>query len=161
MAQVANRLHSQSAAGTAVTNTTTETAVASYTIKGGTLAAGKSIQFSAVCQTTSSNGTDTLLYKVYLGSTAIATLTAVDQANNDVAIFDGELTSYGLSSSTTVVSKVITNDSDATGQAARCFAAVTASVDTTADIVLSIKATWSNASASDSCYCAMFNVDEV
>lgn len=161
MAQVPNRLYSQTAAGTAVTNTTTETAVASYTIEGGTLAAGKSIKFSAVCRATATNDTDTLLYKVYIGSTAIATLTAVDQANNDIALFDGELTSYALAASTTVVSKVIANDSDATGQAARCFAAVTSSVDTTADIVLSIKATWSAASASDSCYCAMFNVDEV
>lgn len=161
MAQVPNRLYSQTAAGTAVTNTTTETAVASYTIKGGTLAAGKSIKFSAVCQTTASNSTDTLLYKVYLGSTAIATLTAVDQANNDIATFDGELTSYALSSSTTVVSKVIANDSDATGQAARCFGAPTTGVDTTADIVLSINATWSVANAGNSCYCAMFNVDEV
>ena len=161
MAQVANRLYSQSAAGTAVSATTTETNVAAFTIKGGTLAAGKSIQITAVCQTTSSNGTDTLLYKVYLGSTAIATLTAVDQANNDIAVFDGELTSYALSSSTTVVSKVIANDSDATGQAPRCFGAITASVDTTADIVLSIKATWSSNNAGNSCYCAMFNVDEV
>lgn len=151
-------LYSQSAAGTAVTNTTTETAVASYTIPANSLKAGNVLKFRAACFTTGSNGTDTLLYKVYLGSTAIATLTAVDQANGDVAIFDGELNAYAQASSTTVVSSVVSNDADATGQAARAFAAATASVDTTADIVLSIKATWSAAHASNSCYCGQFNV---
>ncbi len=161
MGQHSKNLYSQAAAGAAVTDTTTETTVASYTIKGGTLAAGKSIAFDALCKTTASNSTDTLLYKVYLGATAIATLTAVDQANDDIAVFCGKLTAYASSSSADVVTWVISNNADATGQASRNFGAVLTGVATSGDLVLSIKATWSAQSASNSCYCASFNVVEL
>lgn len=160
MAQTPSTISAQIASGTALTNSTTETALASYTIKGGTLGAGKSIGFDATFLTTSAQSTDTLQLKVYIGSTAIATFTAEDQTTNDVSVITGKLTSRALSSSATVVSWVLGTDSDATGEAARGFAAKTASLDTTGDIVLSIKGTWSSAHADNSVQCESFNVVE-
>lgn len=160
MAQFPSTVHAQIASGTALTDSTTETALASYTIKGGTLAAGKSIGFDATFLTTAAQSTDTLTLKVYIGATAIATFTAEDQTTNDVSVITGKLTSRALSSSATVVSWVLGTDADATGEAARGFAAKTASLDTTGDIVLSIKGTWSVASANNSVQCESFNVVE-
>jgi hypothetical protein len=56
---------------------------------------------------------------------------------------------------------VIGTDADATGEAARGFVAVTGSLNTAADLVLSIKGTWSAQSANDSVQCEMFNVIEL
>jgi hypothetical protein len=161
MGQFSKNLHSQIAVGTALTNSTTETALASYTIKGGTLAAGKSIAFDATFVTTAAQSTDTLTLKVYIGSTAIATFTAEDQTTNDVSVITGKLTSRSLAASATVVGWVLGTDADATGEAARGFVAVTGSLDTTADLVLSIKGTWSAQSAADSVQCESFNVIEL
>ena len=161
MAQNPSTIYAQTAVGTALTNSTTETALASFTIPAGTLSAGKSIAFDAAFITTAAQSTDTLTLKVYIGSTAIATITAEDQTTNDVSVIFGKLTSRALSSSATVAGWVIGTDADATGEAARGFVAVTGSLNTAADLVLSIKGTWSAQSASDSVQCEMFNVIEL
>lgn len=160
MAQNPSTVYAQTAVGTALTNSTTETTLASYTVKGGTLAAGKSIGFDFTAITTGAQSTDTLTLKVYIGSTAVATFTAEDQTTNDVSVITGKFTSRALSSSASVVCWVIGADADATGEAARSFVVVASSLDTTGDIVISVKGTWSAASASDSVQCESFNVIE-
>lgn len=142
------------AASTAISDTTTETAFsnASYTIPANMLRAGSLIRFGWQGIATATNSTDTLLIKAYVGSTAVATGTATDVANN--AIFAGEasvaIRTIGASG-TFVASSSHTKVPAASLTASRVDEIVASTtIDTTAAVVISVKATWSVQSASNS-----------
>src|ERR1700742_4406776 len=72
-------LYNQVAAGTALTNSTTETLLGSFTIPANTLKAGDLLRFRYQGIATATNSTDTLLHKLYIGGlagTALLTGTA-------------------------------------------------------------------------------------
>lgn len=141
------------AAGTAVSNTTTETGLfTTYSIPAGVLRAGSVIRFRWQGIATSTNSTDTLQIKAYINSTAVATGTATDVANNDM--FDGECTAVlrTVGSSGTFVATALHSKVPAASNTATRVCQLTAStaIDTTAAVTITVKATWSVASASNS-----------
>jgi hypothetical protein len=139
------------AASTAVTNTTTETTFSNgtITIPANTLKVGDLIRVRGQAVASSTNSTDTLLIKGYVGSTNIFTTGAVDVANGDIATFDFTLvvrtigasgTVFGLGTQSLGVPGTVT---------AKPFTLGSTTVDTTAAVVITVKATWSVASASN------------
>jgi len=140
------------AASTAVTNTTDETAFdKTVTVESDTLDVGRVLKIRVQGIATATNSTDTLNVKLYLGSTEIAATGAVDVANNDIFTIDAHVVCRTSGSSGTYV---VTGDMSigASGTVTRkALYKASTSVDTTADITVSVKATWSAASASDSC----------
>lgn len=145
------------AAGTAHSDSTTETLLGSYSIPADTLKAGTVIKVRYQGIATATNSTDTLAVKLYIGGltgTAILTGTATDVANNN--IFAGEATIVirtAGSSGTLVAVGTHTDVPAASGTAAHSITEITASttVDTTAAQVVGVGADWSVASASNSC----------
>lgn len=155
-------LNAITAAGTAVTNTTTETAVASYSIPAYGAQNGKVYHWECGVRTTGQNSTDTLLVKAYLGSTAIYTSAAVDQAAGDVSIVRGVIVVRDADSSGTAVCLTTGSDPDASGSIApKGELVLVSSLNFQAAIALSVKVTWSVAHASNSCQAELFNVYEV
>ncbi len=154
------------AAGTAHTNSTTETAIASYTFPAGSLQAGKCYKWEAVVRATATDSTDTLALVAYFGgttlTTAVATLNATDVADNDVVFFQGTLQVRDADDSSTVVHLILTQNPAATGAGTLEYHhTITASLDTTAALLLEIGADWSVAAAANSCQSELFNVYEV
>jgi hypothetical protein len=145
------------AAGTAHSNSTTETLLGSYSIPANTLKAGSVIKVRYQGIATATNGTDTLAVKLYIGGltgTAILTGTATDVADNN--IFAGEATIVirtAGDSGTLVAVGTHTDVPAASGTATQGIAEITASttIDTTAAQVIGVGADWSAASASNSC----------
>jgi len=143
------------AASTAISNTTVETAFdnATYTIPAKMLRAGSLIRFGWQGIATATNSTDTLLIKAYLGSTAIATGTATDVANN--AIFAGEasIAIRTIGASGTFVANSSHTKVPAASLTASRVDEILAStaIDTTAANIITVKATWSVQSSSNSC----------
>lgn len=142
--------------GTAVTNTTSETVMATFSIPAGALKQGRVIDFFAAAIATSTNGTDTFRYRVRLGGVAgsvVADSTAIDLANNDIFVGAGQITvrEDGASGSVVAASHGMLKTTgfntllDAT------------TVDTTAALTLVLTCTQSAASASNSARATIFN----
>jgi hypothetical protein len=149
--------YSNTAASTAVTNTTTETLFStSYTVPVNVLEAGTMVKIRFQGIATATNSTDTLTINVYIGGltgTALLTSSATNATDND--IFAGEvalIVRTAGASGTFVASGSFTKVEAASGTATRVDA-ITAStaIDTTATQVVGVSATWSVASASNSC----------
>lgn len=142
------------AAGTAVSNTVTETGLfTTYTIPANTLRAGSVIRFWWQGIATATNSTDTLLIKAYINSTAVATGTATDVADNN--IFEGQVTAVirTIGATGTFVATANHTKVPAASLTASRVSEITASttIDTTAAVTITVKATWSVASSSNSC----------
>lgn len=150
-------LGTATAASTAISNTTTETLFSqTVTIPASSLRSGSLVQMRWQGIATSTNGTDTLTIKAYLGGlsgTLLFTHAATDVANDNVFQGEYELIFRTVGSSGTVVGcgwgKSVTA-AEATATFKDDILASTA-VDTTASLVLGISAQWSVASASNSC----------
>jgi hypothetical protein len=146
---------SATAASTAISNTTTETAFsnASFTIPANWLRAGSIIRFGWQGIATSTNSTDTLQIKAYVGSTAVATGTATDVADNNVFAGEATVSIRTIGSSGTFVANASHTKAPAASLTASRVDEITASttLDTTATVTISVKATWGAQSASDSC----------
>lgn len=144
------------AAGTALTGSSTETLLGSYSIPANTLAAGTVIKVRFQGIATATNSSDTLTVKLYIGGlsgTAVLTGTATDATNND--IFTGEVLIQirTAGASGTLVAVASGNIVPAaTGVAVPVFQ-ITAStaVDTTAAQVIGVGGKWSTTSGSNSC----------
>lgn len=156
--------YSLAAAGTALTNSTTRTALASFTIKGGMLRANSRIRVRAQVIATATNSTDTLLLDIggAVGGTPASLVagTATDVADNNIGVIDADLTIRTIGASGTLVGFAHISTLAASGTAApveKLIASTT--IDTTADLVLGVYGTWSVASASNSCRADVFNVD--
>jgi hypothetical protein len=143
------------AASTAISDTTTETAFsnASYTIPANMLRAGSLIRFGWQGIATATNSTDTLLIKAYLGSTAIATGTATDVANNNIFAGEASIAIRTIGASGTFVANSSHTKVPAASLTASRVDEILGStaIDTTVTNAITVKATWSVASASNSC----------
>lgn len=156
------------AASTAITNTTTETAFdKNFTFPANSLKAGDVIRVRYQGIATATNSTDTLTIKLYVGGTAgtaILVGTATDVANNN--IFGGEaqivIRTTGASGTFVAVGTHIDVPA-ASGTATQAVAEITASttIDTTATLQICAAATWSVASTSDSCRLDIFSVEQI
>jgi hypothetical protein len=158
-------LYALLAAGTALTNSNTETVLGSYEFPAHFFQAGKVVQFEALVRSTATNATDTLVVRVRFGATtltgtALITTATVDQANDDICVVRGTLICRDADSSSGLVFLGGGNDADATGQAARNFAAILSSVDTTGALKLEVTGTWSVANAGNSCQLEALNIYE-
>ncbi len=144
------------AAGTALTASSTETLLGSYSIPADTLKAGTvvKVRFQGIC--TGANSSDTLLIKLYIGGlagTAILTGTATDATANDT--FQGEalIQIRTAGASGTLVATASGNLVPAATRVAVPVFQITASttVDTTAAQVVGVGGTFNSTSGGNSC----------
>lgn len=148
------------AASSAVTNTTDETtfSTGSVTIPANVLKVGDIIRVRAQAIATATNSTDTLDIKLKLGSTVILATGAVNATDNDIAYIESDIVIRTIGASGTLVAAGVTaNGVVGTATALPRLLASTA-VDTTAALAVAITATWSVASASNSCRLDVLNV---
>jgi hypothetical protein len=102
-------LYSNTAASNTVTNTNTETvfqvggATIGYTIPAASLVAGDVIRVRGGGLIVGAANTDTIVVKVYLGSTAVLTSPTIDAVTNDIFEFDGDIYIRSVGNSGTYV----------------------------------------------------------
>lgn len=156
------KLYAQVAASAAVTNTTTETNFdKTYSIPAGKLKAGDILRIRAQVIATATNATDTLTVRLKLGSTTIVATSAVDVANNDIAVLDVTIILRTVGASGTMVAFGFVSlgvPGTATGRAVNL---ASTAVDTTAALVAAVSAEWSVANAGNSCRLDGFTVERL
>lgn len=145
----------QSAAGTTLTNSTTETVLASKAFPANFWQPGKVVKARALVTVPSTNSTDTLTVVARFGAaaltgTAIGTTGALDVANDDLCVVDVELVCRSVGIEGVIVATVLLSK-DAAGTAAGASGSVVSSVDTTAATYLGITGAWSVANAGNQC----------
>lgn len=152
------------AAGTALSNSTTETILASYNMPGNSLQSGKRYKISGAVVASSTNSTDTLRVRLRVGPTTLTGTvildgTAVDVANNDVIVFD--ISAQVRADGVVIFSGFATLEgAEGTVTARAVFESVTVA-DVTATLRIELTGLWSVASASNSCRADAFDVDEI
>jgi hypothetical protein len=160
-------INALNAAGTALTNSTAETVLTSYTVPAYGFQNGKVLKIRGSVRCTAQNSTDTLTVRVRVGpttltGTALFTSAATDEAVSDICVFDLELQARDADSSGTLVACGFGSPPDATGTAVVSIAPVpTTSVDFTAALRIEVTGQWSVASASNSCQAESFTVYEI
>jgi predicted RecA/RadA family phage recombinase len=145
-------LYGQVAAATVITNTAVETAFdKTYTIKGNRLRPGDVIRVKGKVAIPSGNGANTLTLKLYLGATVVAATAAVDvtDGGGDVGYFDAEIVIRTNGAGGTVVATGLQGLGVPGTATARLFELASTAIDTTADQIVKITATWSAASAAN------------
>jgi hypothetical protein len=145
-----NRFFVSVAGSTVITNTVAETTFdQNVTLPTHALKAGDELDIEAAVAIPSTNSTDTLNVKLYIGATVIAATGALDVANNDVAIIRARLTVRTDGAGGTLV---------ASGEAFigtpgtanyKPFILASTAIDTTATQQIKATATWSVANAGD------------
>lgn len=149
--------YTNTAASTAISNTTTETLFStSYSIPANSLRAGQLIRIRFQGIASATNSTDTLAIKLYIGGltgTVLLSLAATDVADNNVFSGEYELILRTVGASGTIVGcGTCKNVPAAEGTASyRDDILASTAIDTTAAKVIGVSATWSVASASNSC----------
>mgnify|MGYP003393190716 CR=1 FL=1 len=151
--------YSSVAASAAISNLTAETAFdKTYSIESNSLKAGDVIRILAQGTATATNSTDTLDFQLRLGTADIFATGAVDVADGDIFYIQADIVIRTIGASGTFVGAGITaNGVPGTVTGRPRFKASTA-LDTTADISVNCSATWSVASASNSCRLDILNV---
>lgn len=150
-------VYSSTAASTALTGSSTETLLdTSYSIPASTLVAGSVIKVRFQGIATSTNSTDTLTVKLYIGGlsgTAVLTGTATDVANNNIFTGEAMIQIRTAGSSGTMVAIASGSIVPAATRVAVPVYQNTASttIDTTAAQVVGVGAQWSTTSGSNSC----------
>lgn len=155
--------YTNTAASTAVTNTTTETLFdTKYSIPANTLKAGTLVRVRFQGIATATNATDTLAIALKIGSTDAAppvggttliSMTATDVTNNDVFTGEFELICRTAGAGGTMVGVGTYKSIPAAEGTMTIKDDILAStaVDTTAAQLLAVSATWSVANAGNSC----------
>ncbi len=132
------------AAGTVLTNSTTETTLLSYTIPANTLRARSVIEIDYAGLIVSAQSTDTFLPKLYIGATAITGHAALNSTTNDIFTGNAKVAVRSTTSVFPVGNSLHGPPASAT-PLPLTHAAVT--IDATAAIVIALKGTWSVAHA--------------
>jgi len=148
--------YNMAAAGTALTNSTSETALGSYTIPANTLQPGSLIQVRFGGIATATNSTDTLAVKLYIGGlsgTALISIPATDVADNNVFTGEYEIAVRTIGSTGTIVGQGTFKSVPAAEGTMTIKDDILASttLDTTAAQDITVSGTWSAQSSSDSC----------
>lgn len=154
-----------SAAGTALSNSTTETSLAKHTFFPGALTPGKVYQILGSARATATNSTDTAQMRVRFGSsttvssnTAVGAASAVDVANDDVSIVIGYLIAQ---TTTRAVFLGVLSDCDANASKLVGSGSTILTIDQSTTYYLDLTAVWSVASASNSIQAEAFTVVEI
>lgn len=146
-------------------NTTTEAAFdTKYSVPANTLKAGTVIKVRFQGIATSTNSTDTLLVKLYIGGitgTAILTGTATNVANDDVFMGEATIVIRTAGASGTLVAMASGNIVPAATRVAVPVYQITAetAIDTTAAQEISVGADWSVAHADNDAYLDLMVVE--
>jgi hypothetical protein len=143
-------------AGTALTNSTSETVLASYTLPANSLQRGAEIQIESDVIATATNSTDTLNVKLRVGpttltGTVVGQSAAVDVANNDVVHVDVHCDVRNNGSASIVLCGGTITTLGAEGTATARVAFESLSLDSTVAQRIELTGTWSVASPSNSC----------
>ena len=151
------------AAGTALTASSTETALASYSIPAGRLQAGSLIQVRYQGIATATNSTDTLTVKLYIGGasgTALISEAATDVANNDCFTGEYELAIRTTGTTGTVVGVGTYKSIPAAEGTMTIKDDILASttIDTTIAQAVTLTGTWSTTNAGNSCRADFFRI---
>lgn len=157
-----------SAAGTALTNSTAETVLASIALPAYTLTLGKMLRLRCSVRTTAQNSTDTLTVRLRIGPTTLTgtawfTSAATDEVVDDVCVIDLEIAVRAVSAAglLTLVAAGSASPPDANGTAMVSIApAPLTTLDIAAVQRIEVTGQWSVASASNSCQAEMFTVYE-
>lgn len=151
------------AASSAVTNTITETTFSngSVTIPANTLKVGDVIRVRAQGIATSTNSTDTLTVRSLIGTDVLATTGAVDVANNDIFTIDVTMVVRTIGATGTFVAFGDVSIGAGGTVTRKSVYLGSTTIDTTAAATLTVKATWSVASASNSCRLDVLTVEHV
>ena len=151
------------AAGTALSNTTAETALGSNTIPAYRLRPGNIIRVYYQGIATATNSTDTLAVKLYIGGlsgTALISAAAVDVANNDLFFGSCNIVVRTVGATGTIVAHGFYKTTAAEGTAPiKDDVQASTTLDTTAAKDITVSGTWSVASASNSCRLDILNVE--
>lgn len=155
-------IYSNAVASAAISDTAAETAFTftgetAPSVPANTLKPGDTLRISFNGIATATNSTDTLAIKVYVGSVEVCALAAVDVANNDT--FQGyvDVQIRAVGSAGTCVSMCphsVVGAGKTDGSSAvtwRSEYKASQAIDTTAAQTITVKATWSVQSASNSC----------
>ena len=158
-------LYTLLAAGTALTNSTTETVLGSYEIPANGLQAGKVYTMSGAIVATATNSTDTLRIRVRVGpttltGTVVADSGAVDVANGDVVAWSLTATVRNTGSASVVIVSGFCTAPGAEGTATARVAFESLSLDSAAAQKIEATGVWSVANAGNSCRCDSFIVAE-
>jgi hypothetical protein len=159
-------LYTLLAAGTALTNSTTETVLGSYEIPANGLQAGKVYQMSGAVLATATNSTDTLRIRVRVGpttltGTVVADSGAVDVANGDVVAWSLTATVRNTGSTSVVLVSGFCSAPGAEGTATARVAFESLSIDSAVAQKIEATGVWSVANAGNSCRCDSFVVAEM
>ena len=149
------------AAGTALTNTTSETVLASTELAANALQVGQVYNLKAAVRATATNSTDTLTVRVRVGPTTLtgtvcASSGAVDVANNDVVIVDLQFVVRSVGASSVVIVSGSCSAPGAEGTATQRVAFESLSISSLVAQKVELTGAWSAASASDSCQAESF-----
>lgn len=159
------RLYSNTAASTAISNTTSETLFSTqYTLPANTVTPGSVIRIRYQGIATATNSTDTLAIKLYIGGltgTVLLSHTATDVADNNVFSGEYELIFRTIGATGTMIGCGTCKSVPAAEGTATYKDDILASttIDTTADKVIGVSATWSALSASDSVRLDFLRID--
>ncbi len=151
------RVSSAVAAGTALTNSTSETVLGSASVPANSLFAGRKLIVSYQGISTSTNATDTLLITLRCGPTtltgqALITTAAVDVANNNIFTGRFELTARAApSAASACVGWGSYNDPSSQGGTCKVASLGSTNFVTNGALLVEVTGTWSVASASNSC----------
>jgi len=159
-------LYALLSAGTALTNSTTETVLGSYEIPANGLQAGKVYQMSGAVVATATNSTDTLRIRVRVGpttltGTVVADSGAVDVANGDLVAWNLTATVRNTGSTSVVIVAGTCSAPGAEGTATARVAFESLSIDSTVAQKIEATGVWSVANAGNSCRCDSFLVAEM
>lgn len=155
------------AAGTALTNSTTETVLASHVVPARYFTDGKTIKVVGSVRTTAQNSTDTLTIRIRIGATtltgtAVFTSAAVDQVVDDTCVFEFEAIARDADSSGTLIVRGAASPPDANGTAMVSIApAPLTALDFTAALRIEVTGQWSVASTSNSCQAESLSIYEI
>lgn len=156
--------------GTAVSTTTTETALASYVFAPGQLQNGSVIKIRAMMQIPGTPNSGTIDVRLRLGAsatpgsnTAIAAAAQVTAAALDTVVFDTYIQVRDADSSgTLLVCSILSSEPEAAAavaNAAKMQRAKMTTVDFTAKLYLDFTAKWSVSHADNSCIAEVFIVE--
>jgi hypothetical protein len=139
------------AASAALTNSTTETTLDTRTIAANFLKAGDVVEIIGQGIATATNANDTLTIKIKLGGTVVCATAAVDVADNDVWFLHTFVTIRTDGASGTMVASGIQQVGVEGTATMRMDIVASSAVDTTGTLAAILTATWSAASAGNSC----------
>ena len=162
--RIGGRVNEDIAAGSDLTNSTAETALATYQIPANTFKVGTRLKVRAMVAVTANVSTTTLTCRLRLGGvsgTALVTTASVDTSAGSIVVVDFEIVSRAApSASSALCGSGWYNDPGAVGSALKMAALAATNFATNGALDLVITGQWSAADG-NTCACQVLSVDVV